>query len=542
MSAILDAYQAAQLAFDWLGREKRTKEERSEVYRVQTNFLSRFGKAVAILARQRTEAQSGEDKDAVDTQIDYLAKITALFMRKMPIRPWAGEAHALESVLACAIFGPEQRKNLQDAFQSALVRDLKNSPQDAEYFFVNHHHFNGKDVAVNIFADVLIENLPAIFDKSMRFGLDYAVVMAGYTPHADKKKKLVKLINDNAKKFNDAYQPIDEVRTDPMLLFALWERKGRYAKTAIKLLEGRVDRLALAAKSHARHEYGGPGVLVVPTQADDLHFDAFDAINDMVNGSREDSHLPLLQSARKLFVKHFDTLAELHPQKAMQFAINVDNHLYHFREGTALDAEARNFRNDIFGLISTSLVEKMGTVSYDLGSVDVVDFILRGTQDEGPRNLAIEAAIRRFENQPSRKKRDQEVDTLIKAAETVGEGHPQFRKIVNLVVDHESAARGQPVNGSVQSCLSLAKLISGRGNLRFTVLRTAKTLAELQADSDPLQSEKNLQGVANLCATKREKAEIADDITSRIMPGVIKVRPVTVGDRAVMDNLIARYG
>jgi hypothetical protein len=543
MPAILDAFQSAQLSFDNIAHRNDKEGQRRDVfYSARSNFLGHLRKALALLSRQKTETINGSVRTALDLQVNYLARITSIFLARMPIRDWVGEVHTLKGIFQHKLFSADQSKTLKDAFEQALTRDITNRPQDAEYFFVNHHHFNDAENIVSIFSNVLVNNLPGIFKKNMNLGLQYAVIMAGHTPSDETKRTLTNLITEHASKFNDAYQPEDEVRCDPLLLFALWERKGPYKDVAIKVLEERVDRLALAGKSHARHEYGGPGVLVIPTEGDDLHFDAYDAIRDMVNSARDDSHLPILQSARRLFAKHFDSLTELHPSKALKFAIKLHSDLYHrYEEGGALEKEALGFGNDIIGMVAANLVERIGHITYELDSLDVADFIMRNTNSEGTKNLAIEAAIRRFQA-ASGGKRGEQLDTLLGVAEQIGERHPQFRTIVNLVIGYESSVSGAHTDKAIQDCLNLAPLISGRGNLRFSVLRCAKTLAELQTDSDPLGAEKNLQKISELCATKREKTLIADDIARRIMPGAIQVRPLTTGDRALMDNLLAKYG
>jgi len=546
MSIVLEAFQAAQEAFDSING-KIVREDRSEIYSLRHKFLERFKKSVALLARQKVEVKTESDQAALDVQIDYLARITALFLSRMPIRPWAGNAYELERVYNQGIFTAEQSQALRKAFTHALTRDMRSNPKDAEYFFINGHQFKDNPYTVAIFTDVLIANFADIARKNVSAALHGAEMMIHFSPDPDKCQQLLQLITDNIDKFTAPYIRISEGDIDPIFQFALWQNGERYEAEAIKLFETRVNGLALSAKTHAKHTYG-PHVLTIPSETDDLHFDAYDAISNMVyQASNDGGYLALLQSAHRLFVKHFDVLAELHPSKAVTIAIELCSKLeWNFRDrasfrGTALGIEAKVFREDVLRLMSASLVERIDRIKYDLSNVDVASYIVGESADEGVRNLAIEAAVRRFEHQMSWEQRNQQIESLLYIAKEVGERHPQFAKITNMVVEHESSVSGIPTDKSIKDCLSLAQIISGKGSLRLSVLRCAKNLTELQSVVDPLGAEKNLAEIEKLCGTKREQSQVAQDITGRLRAVIVAIRPVTTGDQAVMDGVLSKY-
>jgi hypothetical protein len=289
--------------------------------------------------------------------------------------------------------------------------------------------------------------------------------------------------------------------------------------------------------------------MTLPNDADDLCFDAYDAIRDTIYAAINFKDVDILVLAHRLFRRHYDALAELQPQKALIYANVLLKALDEVPEGTScygsvwstgdtwpsMKAEGEAFREDVMRRVVVNLLGNIERVISYRQEIDVVGLVVANTKDPGSLDMVAEAAIRKFTKTASWADQAEQTERLIAVAKAIGEKSQRFKEIVLLIVSHAERAEGQEnIRKSLENCMSLARVMGGRGQARLSVLRCAAILTQFNAEEDPLAAEAAFQQVVALCSTRREKAEIVDGDTAQIVKANLAVRPLEQGEEAAM--------
>ena len=526
----------------------QSQKEEEAAWRLRDAFKSNFERTAQMITRMRADPVNADQKGDLDIQQEYLAQSAVAFMGENSAGVWA--PYNAEEILNHDILNDQQKDRLQHAFERALKRTFVEDHKSLTSIYWNTHQISEETRYTQAFVNVLRDNFGRLFSQHPAMALTFATVLAHRAAEEGDKLAMVALFSEYAAKYERPFIRMNDATWDPVLRFLFWNCNTEHKDLAMQIAEEHLAKMSINVKTHKKIRYN-PSVIVMSGPEDDLKYDSFAAIYEMVLFSDEDQHESILKLAHQLFLREFDVIAARSPSKSFEFAMILNSKLYSkiiSDRAQALHPVAEEFRRSIVSRVATEIVGRVDKVRFEYNDVDPATWVLaRAYDNENLEDVAMERLRERW-NKPSMTAEEYEYNKqwMMYAIELLGRRenskteHRFLRELCGYLHDdvREQAAQGN-MEG-VSGLITMACYVNGRGALRYNMLQLAKTMTDSICDDDPLLAEDHYQKISELCQTKREVSQIKETI-EKVMPSLSKSHRMTTGEQARFDSVLSRF-